>query len=87
MPRRPSDLSSRTGNEPEHRGNTMKWVEVRHDGDGNRGAAYVAEVPGGVLVRTVTHLILHTGLYVSEALAFVPNVTASDFERKPRDED
>jgi hypothetical protein len=87
MPRRPSDLSSRTGNEPEPRGNAMKWVEVRHDGDGNRGAAYVAEVPGGVLVRTVTHLILHTGLYVSEALAFVPNVTASDFERKPRDED
>jgi hypothetical protein len=65
----------------------MKWVEVRHDGDGNRGAAYVTEVPGGVLVRTVTHLILHTGLYVSEALAFVPGVTLADFERKPRDED
>lgn len=65
----------------------MKWVEVRHDGDGNRGACYVSEVPGGVLVRTVTHLILHTGLYVSEALAFVPNVTLADFDRKPKDED
>jgi hypothetical protein len=35
----------------------------------------------------VTHLILHTGLYVSEALAFVPGVSLADFERKPRDED
>lgn len=69
------------------RRHAMKWVEIRHDGDGNRGAAYVADVPGGVLVRTVTHLILHTGLYVSEALAFVPNVTVADFERKPKDED
>ena len=66
---------------------SMKWVEIRHEGDGNRGAAYVADVPGGVLVRTVTHLILHTGLYVSEALAFVPNVGVVDFERKPKDED
>lgn len=64
----------------------MQWVEVRHDGDGNRGAAYVAEVPGGCLVRTVTHLILHTGLYLSEALTFVPNVRISDFDRKPRDD-
>lgn len=65
----------------------MKWVEIKHEGDGNRGAAYAAEVPGGVLVRTVTHLILHTGLYVSEALAFVPSVGIRDFERKPKDED
>ncbi len=63
----------------------MNWVEVRHDGDGNRGAAYVAEVPGGCLVRTVTHLILHTGLYVSEALTFVPNARVEDFESKPND--
>ena len=47
----------------------------------------LAAQPGGVLVRTVTHLILHTGLYVSEALAFVPNVGLADFERKPKDED
>jgi hypothetical protein len=72
---------------PEQQRHAMKWVEIRHDGDGNRGAAYVADVPGGVLIRTVTHLILHTGLYVSEALAFVPNVTVGDFERKPKDED
>ena len=65
----------------------MHWVEVRHEGDGNRGAAYVAELPGGCLVRTVTHLILHTGLYLSEALTFVPNVTLGDFEIKPKDED
>jgi len=65
----------------------MNWVEVRHEGDGNRGAAFVAEVPGGCLVRTVTHLILHTGLYVSESLAFVPNARSVDFERKPKDLD
>ncbi len=65
----------------------MHWVEVRHEGDGNRGAAYVAEVPGGCLVRTVTHLILHTGLYLSEALTFVPGVTLADFEIKPKDEE
>lgn len=64
----------------------MKWVEVRHDGDGNRGAAFVSEVPGGCLVRTVTHLILHTGLYVSEALTFVPNTRAEDFGLRPKDE-